>query len=146
MASISRTMITDGADSPEQIAAAAARDGRFVAREAQIPVDDIQLTGDLTIPSSPVGLVIFSDVTAGSRSSPRNTLLASRFNAAGIATLVINLLTGAEERKDAGTGYWRYDIELLVHRLGRGAGMAHPAPPCKTLGPRASRRGKGGAG
>jgi putative phosphoribosyl transferase len=49
--------------------------------------------------------------------SPRNRFVAERLREAGLATLLIDLLTEAEERIDAHTGHLRFNIGLLADRL-----------------------------
>jgi pimeloyl-ACP methyl ester carboxylesterase len=82
-----------------------------------IPVGDVQLAGDLTVPSSATGLVIFAHGSGSSRHSPRNVAVADALNARGLATLLFDLLTSAEERRDAVERSLRFDIGLLAGRL-----------------------------
>ena len=87
------------------------------ARAIRIPAGSVTLDGELSVPPDPQGLVIFAHGSGSSRHSPRNQFVARQIQLGGIGTLLFDLLTPAEERKDASTGYWRYDIELLTHRL-----------------------------
>ena len=91
------------------------------AREesVEIPLNGIFLAADLAIPAEAAGVVIFAHGSGSSRRSPRNKFVARQIQAAGIGTLLLDLLTEREERKDVNTGYWRFDIELLTHRLER---------------------------
>jgi len=54
------------------------------------------LIGDLSIPGHPVGVVIFAHGSGSSRKSPRNQLVADHLHRAGIATILIDLLTTDE--------------------------------------------------
>mgnify|MGYP002085014901 FL=1 len=75
------------------------------------------LAGDLRVPPRAQGVVLFAHGSGSSRLSPRNRAVASVLQAAGLATLLIDLLTVAEERLDAATGRLRFDIALLARRL-----------------------------
>lgn len=75
------------------------------------------LEGDLVLPERAVGIVVFAHGTGSSRHSPRNRRVAATLNEAGIGTLLIDLLTGAEEQLDRITGQLRFDIGLLARRL-----------------------------
>ncbi len=80
----------------------------------RIPVDRIQLQGELEMPSgAPRGLVIFAHGSGSSRLSPRNQYVARALREAGMATLLFDLLTEDEalDRENV------FDIELLADRL-----------------------------
>jgi putative phosphoribosyl transferase len=62
-------------------------------------------------------VVLFAHGSGSSRHSPRNRQVAGRLQAAGYATLLIDLLTEAEERVDAVTRALRFDVGLLAGRL-----------------------------
>jgi putative phosphoribosyl transferase len=85
--------------------------------------DDEQnvIEGNLTVPKTidiPVkGIVIFAHGSGSSRHSPRNKYVAKVFNDAGIATLLIDLLTSKEEAVDDITREHRFNIQLLAKRL-----------------------------
>lgn len=73
--------------------------------------------GFLEIPKDARGLVLFAHGSGSGRLSPRNRHVANRLNDAGIATLLFDLLTPAEERIDQMTAELRFDIALLAQRL-----------------------------
>src|SRR4051794_17864704 len=73
--------------------------------------------GDLTSPENARGAVIFAHGSGSSRHSPRNKYVAEVLNRAGLATLLIDLLTIEEELVDIRTAEHRFDIELLAERL-----------------------------
>ena len=82
--------------------------------EVKIPVGrDVQTAGDLTIPDSPLGLVVFAHGSGSSRHSPRNRQVATALHERSLATLLLDLLTEAEERDRANV----FNIELLATRL-----------------------------
>lgn len=71
------------------------------------------LVGDLTIPARAAAIVVFAHGSGSSRRSPRNRAVARALNEAGFATLLLDLLTPAEEAQRANV----LDIELLASRL-----------------------------
>jgi dienelactone hydrolase len=83
----------------------------------RVPVDRDSLEGELTLPPNPIGAVLFAHGSGSSRHSPRNQLVARALQARGLATLLIDLLTAAEETVDRRTAHLRFDIPLLASRL-----------------------------
>ena len=86
-------------------------------RALRIAAGAAVLHGDLRTPRSPAGLVLFAHGSGSSRRSVRNRFVAEILNDAGIATLLFDLLTEAEEAIDLRTRQLRFDIELLIRRL-----------------------------
>jgi dienelactone hydrolase len=86
-------------------------------RMVRVPVSEETLDGDLTLPVSPIGVVLFAHGSGSSRHSPRNRYVARVLNEAGLATLLLDLLTPDEEAVDLRTGHLRFNIELLAKRL-----------------------------
>jgi putative phosphoribosyl transferase len=86
-------------------------------RALRIPVGGATLDADLNLPDAPRGLVLFAHGSGSSRFSPRNRQVARVLNAAGLATLLADLLTPDEERVDVRTRQLRFDIGLLAQRL-----------------------------
>lgn len=82
-----------------------------------IPVDSVVLEGELELPENAPGVVIFAHGSGSSRHSPRNQFVARVIRDAGIGTLLIDLLTHAEDERDAVSGALRFDIPLLAKRL-----------------------------
>jgi putative phosphoribosyl transferase len=77
----------------------------------------VRLEGTLVEPQGVRGIVLFAHGTGSSRFSPRNQFVAEQLNAAGLATLLIDLLTQEEEQAERLTGHLRFDISLLAERL-----------------------------
>jgi dienelactone hydrolase len=75
------------------------------------------IEGSLAIPQPAVGAVIFAHGSGSSRHSPRNRFVAEVLHRAGLATLLVDLLTAEEDRRDAITAEYRFDIGLLADRL-----------------------------
>jgi putative phosphoribosyl transferase len=95
-----------------------------VRRSVLINVDPVRLPGDLVVPNEAVGVVIFAHGSGSSRKSPRNVEVARRLNAAGMGTLLFDLLTAAEAEDRANV----FDIELLASRLGGAERWLHRWP------------------
>jgi dienelactone hydrolase len=86
-------------------------------RTVQIDIGSVGLEGSLVIPREARGVVLFAHGSGSSRHSPRNRRVARALQDAGLATLLIDLLTAEEETLDASTGHLRFDIRLLADRL-----------------------------
>ncbi|MGA7910523.1 MAG: dienelactone hydrolase family protein [Candidatus Dormiibacterota bacterium] len=83
-----------------------------------IPAGDASIAGDLVIPPRAHGIVLFAHGSGSSRHSPRNRFVAQELQKASLATLLMDLLTPAEEALDEATGgSLRFDIGLLSGRL-----------------------------
>ena len=88
-----------------------------VRTQVALPAGDAALEGDLVVPDGAPGIVVFAHGSGSSRHSPRNRRVADTLNEAGIGTLLVDLLTAAEEAVDRVTAQHRFDIALLAHRL-----------------------------
>jgi putative phosphoribosyl transferase len=84
----------------------------------RIPIEGgLTLEGFLNIPESLRGVVLFVHGSGSSRHSPRNQFVARILHDAGIATMLIDLLTTQEEEDDYYTGRLRFNIDLLSERV-----------------------------
>jgi putative phosphoribosyl transferase len=83
----------------------------------RVPAGRAVLAGDLTAPPDPRGVVLFAHGTGSGRHSPRNRYVAGALVEAGLATLLLDLLTAEEEVADQATAELRFDIGLLARRL-----------------------------
>jgi dienelactone hydrolase len=86
-------------------------------RLTQIPVRDGALAEDFEVPDGATGIVIFADGSGSARVSPRSQYVARALREAGLATLLPELLTEAEERNDHLAALLRSDIGFLTSRL-----------------------------
>jgi len=86
-------------------------------REVCVQVGEAALEGTLGLPRDPIGVVLFAHGSGSSRFSPRNRFVARVLRDAGLATLLIDLLTAREEEVDLVTRHLRFDIRLLAERL-----------------------------
>ena len=82
-----------------------------------VPIHTVVLAGNLDIPAGATGIVLFAHGSGSSRHSPRNRFVAHVLREAGMATLLIDLLTAEEEQRDLETAEYRFDIPLLADRL-----------------------------
>jgi len=87
------------------------------AKDVHIRSGDVQLEGELSIPAGAQGVAIFAHGSGSSRHSPRNQFVARTIRAAGVGTLLFDLLTKDEEAVDSYTAHLRFDIGLLATRL-----------------------------
>jgi putative phosphoribosyl transferase len=91
------------------------------------------LTASLAVPEDPQGLVIFAHGSGSSRHSPRNAAVAAVLQAAGLATLLADLLTPAEDAEDRVSALHRFDIGLLARRTVGAARWAQGEPTLRGL-------------
>jgi putative phosphoribosyl transferase len=83
----------------------------------QIPRGRLSINGDLHIPKSAAGLVLFAHGSGSGRFSRRNRAVAKTLENAGFATLLLDLLTADEELEDQQTAEHRFNIPLLGDRV-----------------------------
>ncbi|AOJ70923.1 MULTISPECIES: dienelactone hydrolase family protein [Burkholderia] len=86
-------------------------------QEVRIPLGKVELNGILATPEHASGIVVFAHGSGSSRLSPRNQEVAAVLQRAGLATLLFDLLTIEEQRRDAVTAEYRFAIAFLARRL-----------------------------
>ena len=91
-------------------------------RAVEVPAGPVELAGNLCVPEEAGGVVLFAHGSGSGRHSPRNRHVARVLGEAGLATLLIDLLTPDEEEADRESGHLRFDVGLLARRL---AGATH---------------------
>jgi putative phosphoribosyl transferase len=79
----------------------------------EVRIEPPGLPGILGVPPEARGIVLFAHGSGSGRHSPRNNRVAQALQAAGIATLLLDLLTVEEECDRANV----FDIRLLASRL-----------------------------
>ena len=94
-----------------------------------IPAGSVELVGELILPPSAKGVVLFAHGSGSSRFSPRNTYVAEVLQQRGIGTLLFDLLTREEDRDYA----TRFDIVLLTRRLIAATAWLQSNPSTQTL-------------
>lgn len=87
------------------------------ANLVSIEAGTVRLQGNLTVPAQAKGIVLFAHGSGSSRHSPRNRYVAEVLSQAGLATLLMDLLTMEEEAEDMYTARLRFDIDLLGGRV-----------------------------
>lgn len=85
--------------------------------EVEIGAGGAVLRGNLNIPSRVNGAVLFAHGSGSGRMSPRNQFVARTLERAGMATLLLDLLTDEEEARERQGAELRFDINLLTERL-----------------------------
>lgn len=83
------------------------------AKAKEVRIDPPGLFAFLGVPPSAKGVVLFAHGSGSGRTSPRNNFVAEHLRRAGIATLLLDLLTPAEEADRRNV----FDIALLAARL-----------------------------
>jgi pimeloyl-ACP methyl ester carboxylesterase len=86
-------------------------------RSVAVTAGAVRLEGNLAVAPDAQGVVLFAHGSGSSRHSPRNRFVASALQQAGLATLLLDLLTADEETVDLRTRHLRFDIDLLAQRL-----------------------------
>jgi putative phosphoribosyl transferase len=85
--------------------------------EIEIGAGEVTLRGDLELSEAHRGIVLFAHGTGSSRFSPRNRFVAEALRDRGLSTLLMDLLTDAEEDVDLATAHLRFDIPMLAERV-----------------------------
>jgi putative phosphoribosyl transferase len=94
-----------------------------------IPIGQLRLDGNLTVPHDAAGMVIFAHGSGSSRLSPRNIGVARSLNNAGLGTLLFDLLTESEssDRRNV------FHIDVLTQRLVGVTRWVQDRPECKGM-------------
>ncbi len=88
-----------------------------------------QLEGNLALPDGARGVVLFAHGSGSSRFSPRNNFVAAELFHAGVGSLLIDLLTPAEDANYE----TRFDIPLLTKRLAATTAWLQKYPATQAL-------------
>ncbi|MEU6702170.1 phosphoribosyltransferase family protein [Streptomyces wuyuanensis] len=83
------------------------------SEDVEVEAGRVRLAGELALPDGAAAVVMFAHGSGSSRHSPRNRAVATALNAAGLGTLLFDLLTEPEaaDRRNV------FDIEVLADRL-----------------------------
>lgn len=98
-----------------------------------VSAGSVVLAGDLSVPTDARGVVVFAHGSGSSRHSPRNKYVAEQLVDAGLATLLMDLLTAREEIEDQRTRALRFDIALLAERVEQAIGWLDGQPQVSSL-------------
>lgn len=85
--------------------------------DIQLAVGGEHLWATLSWPQEAKGVVMFAHGGGSSRFSPRNRRVAAGLQSAGLATVLLDLLTAREGERDQQTQQWQFDIALQAERL-----------------------------
>jgi hypothetical protein len=88
-----------------------------VEQSVMIPAAGVMLEADIAVPAQARRLVLFAHGSGSSRYSSRNRYVAGELQNAGLATVLVDLLTPEEEQADAESGQFRFDIDRLSVRV-----------------------------
>ena len=99
----------------------------------RINIAGASLSGDLSLPADAFGLVVFAHGSGSSRHSSRNRAVAEVLHRARLGTLLLDLLTEAEERTDTVTSEFRFDIPRLAERVVAVLDWARASGPTSSL-------------
>lgn len=94
-----------------------------------LAIDGQFVEGMLAVPENARAVVLFAHGSGSGRLSPRNNYVAAELRKAGLATLLMDLLTPSEEPS---TGA-RFDIGLLAGRLAMAASWLASDPDTRRL-------------
>jgi len=100
--------------------------------EVRIAADGVELQADLSVPKDACGLVLFAHRSGTSRFSPRNRQVALFLNQHRLATLLLDLLTAAEENLGP-VSEIHFDIGLLARRLTAASAWVARPPAARGL-------------
>lgn len=103
----------------------------MIADRQYVAVGSLGLAAILDVPPDARGIIIFAHGSGSGRLSPRNNYVAERLRAAGHATLLLDLLSPAEERDRNNV----FDIGLLASRLSIATGWCANWPATAGLRP-----------
>lgn len=82
-----------------------------------LEADGLLLPASIVVPAHPSGVVLFAHGSGSSRQSPRNQKVARLLERDGLATVLFDLLTEEEARRDAADRSLRFDVMFLASRL-----------------------------
>ncbi len=98
-------------------------------KDVAVTAGRVKLRGILGLPQEPAGAVAFAHGSGSGRLSPRNSYVARILQAAGIITLMVDLLEVSEELDRRNV----FDIDLLAERLLASAKWLRSIPETKGL-------------
>jgi dienelactone hydrolase len=85
--------------------------------EVSIAVEGVELVGRLSLPRAARGVVVFAHGSGMTRHGPQSRHIASALGAARFGTLLVDLLTPAENDIEEIDACIRFDIDALARRV-----------------------------
>jgi alpha-beta hydrolase superfamily lysophospholipase len=113
--------------------------------EILIPIDGLELEGEINVPAKAPGVVLFAHGSGSSRHSRRNQFVARTLQWRGLGTCLFDLLTQQEEDAEQQTGHLRFNIQMLADRLSGAVRFVHQQMPDKKIGLFGASTGGGAA-
>lgn len=86
-------------------------------RPIEVPAGAVILAGNLRIPENAHGMVLLAHGSRNTSDGHYNKNFAPLFNASGLATLSVDLISEEEDRLDNETGFFRDNISILSQRI-----------------------------
>ena len=102
---------------------------KYAGQEVAIASGQVEIKGTLSVAPGATGVVLFAHGSGSGRFSVRNNFVAEALHEAGMATLLIDLLTEDEDRNFE----TRFDIALLTQRLADAASWLAEQPGTRAL-------------
>lgn len=87
------------------------------ARQVQVAAGALLLVGNLSLPENARGMVLLAQGSRNLEDDSAFPDIAGVLYEAGLATLIVHLLTGDEETLDQETQYFRFNVSILHQRI-----------------------------
>jgi hypothetical protein len=98
-----------------------------------VPVDGTPLPGQLSIPTSPIGLALVARLEQGGPAAQAYAAMAKVFEQKGFACLLFTVCTDNEGALNASTGWLRGDVSLMADRISAAVRWASGQPQLARL-------------
>lgn len=86
-------------------------------QQVRVPAGALYLEGNLTVPQNARGILLFPYAIEGAQHISYTVGIAKMFHKAGLATLLVELLTPEEKRLDAETAFFRENVDIMQQRI-----------------------------
>ena len=86
-------------------------------QQVRVPAGALYLAGNLTVPQNARGILLFPYAIEGAQHISYTVGIAKMFHKAGLATLLVELLTPEEKRLDAETAFFRENVDIMQQRI-----------------------------
>ena len=92
-------------------------DERDTREETLVPCGRVSLPATLTVPAGAMAQVVFAHGSGSGRASPRNRFVAEALHAAGIGTLLVDLMLPGDALEEEASSQRSLDVAVLCRRL-----------------------------
>lgn len=86
-------------------------------QQVRVPAGALYLEGNLTVPQNARGILLFPYTIEGAQRISYTVGISQMFHKAGLATLLVELLTPEEKRLDAETAFFRENVDIMQQRI-----------------------------